>query len=111
MVFMLAVVLACGALKRYKTLEQILAITPPDDGRYWVLDWEDRVLNWPIFPQVSVNGPTWQKIQSATSFGEQLRELSLREGMEIPVTVTSGRREAIITATGEPVQSSVGLDH
>lgn len=72
---MLAVVLASRALERYKTLKQILAITPSDNRRYWVFDWEDRMLDWPIFPEVLINGPTWQKIQSAISFGQQFREL------------------------------------
>jgi hypothetical protein len=103
MLFMLAVVLAAGAVKRYKTIEQVLAVTPPDDGRQWVFDWEERVLDCPIFPEVSVNGPKWDKIQTATSYGRQLNELSTRAGMQEPVKITSGRRQAIIKATGKPV--------
>jgi hypothetical protein len=101
MVFMLAVILAAGAVKRYKTIEQVLALSPPDDARQWVFDWEESVLDRPIFPEVSVNGPKWDKIQTATSYGRQLAELSTRAGMQEPVRVTSGRRQAIIKAVGK----------
>ncbi|KAK3939116.1 hypothetical protein QBC46DRAFT_365016 [Diplogelasinospora grovesii] len=71
--FMLAIFLAAGAFKKY-----------------WVLEWADHVLDLPVFPE---------KIQTGTSFSTQLKELSLRAGMEVHVTVHSGRRETLIQAT------------
>ncbi len=52
MLFMLAVILAAGAVKKYKTIEQAVAVTPGEDGCQWVLEWEDSVLDFPIFPEV-----------------------------------------------------------
>ncbi|RYO74330.1 hypothetical protein DL764_010855 [Monosporascus ibericus] len=98
MLFMLAIFLAAGAFKNYHTVEGVLAVKPPPDQRYWALEWADHVLDLPVFPEVSVNGPT-EKIQTGTAFSSQLREVSLRAGMEIPVTVHGMRREALIQAT------------
>jgi len=61
MLFMLAVLLAAGTFKRYHTVEQILALKPPADQKYWVFEWADHVLDLPFFPEVPVDGST-QKI-------------------------------------------------
>ncbi|KAM7212780.1 Protein of unknown function (DUF3435) domain containing protein [Rhypophila decipiens] len=99
MVFSLAMFLAAGAIKRCKTIEQVLAVVPPKDGRQWVFEWEEHVLDWPIYPEVSADGPVWQKIQSGSSFNTQLAGLSDRAGLQERVQVHSGRREAILKAT------------
>ncbi|KAM7186433.1 hypothetical protein V8F33_011826 [Rhypophila sp. PSN 637] len=72
----LAMFLAAGAIKRYKTIEQVLAVVPPKDGRQWVFEWEEHVLDWPIYPEVSADA-----------------------GLQERVQVHSGRREAILKAT------------
>jgi hypothetical protein len=105
LLFMIAIFLAFGAFKKYTNIQQILAIKPPQGESHWVLDWADSVLDQPIFPQMSADGPT-DKIQSATSFHDQLRRLSERSGMENHVTIHSGRREALIIATGIRVSLS-----
>jgi hypothetical protein len=64
---MLAIFLAAGAFKKYSTLSEVLALKPPDDQRYWVLEWADHVRDLPVFPEVSPDGPT-KKIQTAHSF-------------------------------------------
>ncbi|KAL1865789.1 hypothetical protein VTK73DRAFT_5060 [Phialemonium thermophilum] len=96
MVFTVSVVLATGTLKRYDTLEGILSVTPPDDGRQWELEWEDEVLDCPVFSEVSADGPRWEKIQTASSFNVQLTDASVRAGMQEPVKIHGGPREAII---------------
>ncbi|KAK4032828.1 hypothetical protein C8A01DRAFT_50461 [Parachaetomium inaequale] len=100
LVFMLAIFLARGAFKNYCTLEQVLNVKPPANRRSWVLEWADHVLDQPVFPEVSADGPT-EKIQRATSFSKQVKALSLRAGMEHGVTIHSFRREALIQATSE----------
>ncbi|KAH7025146.1 uncharacterized protein B0I36DRAFT_367030 [Microdochium trichocladiopsis] len=82
------------------TIEQVLAVKPPTDQKYWVLEWADHVhaLDLPVFPEMSPDGPT-QKIQSASAFCTQVRQLSLRAGMEQLVTVHGIRRESLIQAT------------
>ncbi|KAI0534969.1 hypothetical protein GGR58DRAFT_515723 [Xylaria digitata] len=98
MLFMLAIFLAVGAFKKYSMVEQVLAVKPPTDQQYWELEWADHVLDLPVFPEMSPDGPT-EKIQTASAFCTQIRDLSLRAGMEIPVTIHGGRREALIQAT------------
>lgn len=77
MLFMLAIFLAAGAFKKYHTVEQVLAVRSPVDQRYWVLEWADHVRDLPVFPEVSIDGPS-EKIQTGTAFSTQLRGLSLR---------------------------------
>ncbi|KAK3939345.1 hypothetical protein QBC46DRAFT_364849 [Diplogelasinospora grovesii] len=96
--FMLAVFLAAGAFKKYRTVEQVLAVEPPTDQSYWVLEWADRVLDLPVFPEISADGPT-QKIQTGPAFSTQVKGLSQRAGMESPVTIHGIRRESLIQAT------------
>lgn len=81
MLFMLAIFLAAGAFKKYDTIEQVLAVEPLTDQKYWVLEWADHVLDCPVFPEMLVDGPT-QKIQLVLAFCIQVRELLLRVGME-----------------------------
>ena len=100
MVFMLAIFLAAGAFKHYRTLEEVLRLRPPDNQSYWVIEWADDICDLPVFPEVSADGAT-KKIQTASSFSRQVRELSLRAGMENGVTIHSGRREALIKALRE----------
>ncbi|KAM7183345.1 hypothetical protein V8F33_013652 [Rhypophila sp. PSN 637] len=75
----LALFLAASAIKRYKTIEQVLEVLPPEDGGHW-----------PIYPEVSADG---------SSFNSQLASLSDRAGLQDRVQVHSGRREAILKAT------------
>ncbi|KAK0612550.1 hypothetical protein B0T17DRAFT_499912, partial [Bombardia bombarda] len=96
--FMLAIFLAVGAFKKYSIIEQVLAVKPPTDQQYWELEWADHVLDLPVFPEMSPDGPT-EKIQTVSAFCTQIRDLSLRAGMEIPVIIYGGRREALIQAT------------
>ncbi|KAK0723569.1 hypothetical protein B0T26DRAFT_642853 [Lasiosphaeria miniovina] len=97
MLFLLAICLAAGAFKNYKTLKEVLDVRPPANQRYWVLEWSSHVLDLPVFPEVSVDGAT-NKIQTGNSFNTQLKALSIRAGIS-PVTVHSMRREALILAT------------
>lgn len=76
MLFMLAIFLAVGAFKKYSMVEQVLAVKPPADQQYWELEWADHILDLPVFPEMSPDGPT-QKIQTASAFCTQIRDLSL----------------------------------
>lgn len=100
MLFMISIFLAAGAVKHYQTVKQLLDVKPPDDQSYWILDWADHVLEKPVFPEMSVDGPK-DKIQTGTGFSSQLTGLSLRAGMQHPITVHGMRRESLIQATGK----------
>uniref|UniRef100_L7J0I7 Uncharacterized protein n=1 Tax=Pyricularia oryzae (strain P131) TaxID=1143193 RepID=L7J0I7_PYRO1 len=97
-VFLLAIFLARGAFKSYSDIQQILDVKPPSDQGYWVLDWADHVKDLPVFPTMTAKGMT-QKIQTAGAFANQIRGLSIRAGMERPVTPHGIRRECLIQAT------------
>ncbi|TLS20592.1 uncharacterized protein PpBr36_11315, partial [Pyricularia pennisetigena] len=97
-VFLLAIFLARGAFKNYSDIQQILDLKPPSDQGYWVLDWADHVKDLPVFPTMTAKGMT-QKIQTAGAFANQIRGLSIRAGMERPVTPHGIRRECLIQAT------------
>ena len=45
---MLAIFLAAGAFKKYDCLEQVLAVRPPADQKYWVLEWADHHKDDPV---------------------------------------------------------------
>ncbi|KAM7184935.1 hypothetical protein V8F33_012701 [Rhypophila sp. PSN 637] len=77
----------------------VLAATPPEDGRQWEFGWEDTVLDYPVFPEVSADGPVWDKIQTGSSFNSQLASLSERARLREAIKVHSGRRNAILKAT------------
>ncbi|KAK4209474.1 hypothetical protein QBC37DRAFT_378040 [Rhypophila decipiens] len=77
----------------------VLAATPPEDGRQWEFEWEDTVLDYPVFPEVSADGPVWDKIQTGSSFNSQLASLSERARLREAIEVHSGRRNAILKAT------------
>lgn len=98
MLFMLAIFVAAGAIKKYHTIEQVLAVNSSADQRYWVFDWAGYVLDMPNFPEVTVDGPT-ENIQTGTAFSNQLKVVSLRAGMEVTPTIHSSRREALMQAT------------
>ncbi|KAH6995448.1 hypothetical protein BKA56DRAFT_509091 [Ilyonectria sp. MPI-CAGE-AT-0026] len=100
MLFMISIFLAAGAVKHYQTVKQLLAIKPPDDQSYWILNWADYVLEKPVFPEMSVDDSPNDKIQTGTGFSSQLTELSLQAGIQHPITVYSMRRESLIQATG-----------
>ena len=100
--FILSICIAAGAFKNYTTVEDVLGVKPPQNQRYWVLQWADHILDRPVFPEVSMDGLS-QKIQTGASFSKQLKELSLRKGMEAHVTIHSGRRETLIQATSKQV--------
>lgn len=99
-VFLLAIFLARGAFKSYSDIQQILDVKPPSDQGYWVLDWADHVKDLPVFPTMTAKGMT-QKIQTAGAFANQIRGLSIRAGMERPVTPHGIRRECLIQATSK----------
>ncbi|EHA53229.1 hypothetical protein MGG_16935 [Pyricularia oryzae 70-15] len=81
-----------------RDIQQILDVKPPSDQGYWVLDWADHVKDLPVFPTMTAKGMT-QKIQTAGAFANQIRGLSIRAGMERPVTPYGIRRECLIQAT------------
>ncbi|KFZ23167.1 hypothetical protein V502_02354 [Pseudogymnoascus sp. VKM F-4520 (FW-2644)] len=55
--FLLSVFISTSAFKNYKTVEDVLSARAPK-GKYRILEWAHNVLDIPVFPEMSKNGPT-----------------------------------------------------
>ncbi|KAI9761799.1 MAG: hypothetical protein M1840_001679, partial [Geoglossum simile] len=95
--YFMAIALADEAFKDYSTFEEILRIEPPADQDIWHVEWKDEVLKKPIFRMMNPEGPT-DRIQVATTYGNQLRYLGHRAGYRADISVHALRREALIKA-------------
>lgn len=78
MLFFVAKFIALGAFGEYKTIDDILAISPPQRSKLKVLKWSKSLTSRPVF--ATRNG----KIRSSSAFSNQLRELGHRAGYAEP---------------------------
>lgn len=98
---MLAIIVSNGAFKYYKTVEEVLGARAPEgEGNYLLMEWADDVLDSPVFPVMSGNGPT-KKIKNETSWGHQCSDWAIRAGFEGGMGLHAPRREAIIQVDGK----------
>ena len=74
----MARLLAYGAFENYSTVDELLRISPPDDG-VQVLEWKSDFLETPFFRSQSSDN-----IETAGAFSRRLRELGLRAGYPTP---------------------------
>lgn len=74
----LAKLLAYGAFRDYKTIDDLLTISPPED-EMWVIQWKDHLLEAPFFRSRSS-----EDIETAGAFSHRLRSLGLRAGYPTP---------------------------
>ncbi|EXK83429.1 hypothetical protein FOQG_12291 [Fusarium oxysporum f. sp. raphani 54005] len=74
----LARILAYGAFRDYRTIDDLLSITPPE-GEMWVIQWKDHLLETPFFRSQS-----GKDIETAGAFSHRLRSLGLRAGYPTP---------------------------
>ncbi|KAH6883470.1 hypothetical protein B0T10DRAFT_138645 [Thelonectria olida] len=74
----LARLLAYGAFRDYKTIDDLLTIVPPED-EMWVIQWKDHLLETPFFRSHSS-----EDIETAGAFSHRLRSLGLRAGYPTP---------------------------
>ncbi|KAF5965393.1 carbonic anhydrase 2 [Fusarium coicis] len=74
----LARILAHGAFRDYRTIDDLLAITPPE-GEMWVIQWKDHLLDTPFF-----RSQPGKDIETAGAFSHRLRLLGLRAGYPTP---------------------------
>ena len=97
MPFIIANLVSAGAFKRYKTVDQVMAARPGKGRKYRKLRWDPVVLDKPVFPQWSVDGPKDNSMSDA-SWGAycaawEKRANLLWKGMH------SIRREILIRST------------
>ncbi|KAK2590414.1 hypothetical protein QQS21_011901 [Conoideocrella luteorostrata] len=95
MVHWLANILSSGALAGIKTLDDILKIRPPKNSRYRELNWEKEMLDKPVFPEWSADGPA-NKPQSPTGLGKQASDWAIRARLTTGLSFHAVRREILI---------------
>jgi len=83
LLFLLAIIISAGAFRDYSSVEDVLAARPPPGKKYRIIDWADRMLNDPVFLEMSVDEPT-EKTKNETAWGHQCSDwakgLVLQEG-------------------------------
>ena len=77
MLVKLAICLANNAFRDYKTIDEVLALEPPD-GEMYQLEWEPSVLNTSLYQDAE------GQIDAASEFSTQLRALGFRAGYVRP---------------------------
>jgi hypothetical protein len=82
MLFILAILVAKGAFRDYKTIEELFDIDPPGEEMYH-LQWDGKVLRQPFFESMSAPG----EIENATAYSGRFRELGFRAGYAWPGTI------------------------
>lgn len=70
-------------------MEELLDIEPPEEEDMFHLQWDPRVLDWPLYQRD--NG----EIESAQVFSRRLRDLGLRAGYSRPPTIHDFRAEGL----------------
>ncbi|KAJ7648133.1 hypothetical protein FB45DRAFT_1102841 [Roridomyces roridus] len=85
----LAMFIAKGAFRDYKTMEELLALEPPDDEEMYLLRWEPEVYDRPIYQRKD------GKMESASTFSNRLRSLAHRAGYPNPPTIHDFRAEGL----------------
>jgi hypothetical protein len=99
--FMLALFLADDAFKDYHSQEELFELELKDpDQPIWELQWDERVRNLPVFPQVRCDGPS-DKTLSTNAFTRQLQDLGRRAGYKLPLKPHQIRAEALIKVDGK----------
>jgi hypothetical protein len=85
MLFVLAILVAKGAFRDYRTIEELFDLVPPDEEMYH-LQWNRDVLDLPFFESMSGRASPG-KIENATAFSGRFRGLNFRAGYPVPATV------------------------
>ncbi|EFY94585.2 carbonic anhydrase [Metarhizium robertsii ARSEF 23] len=91
----LANIVSSQAFARYHTLDQILAIRPPKNSNYCIIEWADHMLDKPVFPEWNPDGRS-EKTRCPNAWGSQSTALAKRAGMTNGLGFHSVRRKALI---------------
>ncbi|KAK8038354.1 hypothetical protein PG994_015121 [Apiospora phragmitis] len=91
----LANFLSTQAFRDFRTVDQILALTPRPGESYRILEWADDKLDHPVFPEWSAEGPK-DKPKSPKSWGTQASAWAVRAGFPAGMGLHASRREALI---------------
>ncbi|OBT56677.1 hypothetical protein VE04_03810 [Pseudogymnoascus sp. 24MN13] len=94
LLFLLSIIISSNAFKNYKTVEDVLSARAPK-GKYRIMAWAHDVLDLPVFPEMSMDGPT-EKAKNDASWGKQCSEWARRADFPNGMGLHAARREALI---------------
>jgi len=100
LLFLLAIIISAGAFRDYSTIEDVLAARPPPGRKFRIMDWADGVLDDPVFPEMSADGPT-EKTKNETAWGHQCSDWAKRADFPGGMGLHAPRREALIKVDGK----------
>jgi len=98
--FLLAIIISAGAFKDYSTIEDVLAAEPPPRRKFQIMGWADDVLDDPVFPQMSADGPT-KKTKNETAWGGQCSYWAKRADFQGGMGLHAARYEILIKVDGK----------
>lgn len=100
MVHWLVNLVSSGALRDYKTLEDVLSAVPEEGESFCFLEWEDDMLDMPVFPEWSTSGPK-PKAKNDKAWGSQVSKWAKRAGFLLGLAIHAIRREILLKANGK----------
>jgi hypothetical protein len=100
LLFLLAILISAGAFRDHSTIEDVLAARPPSRRKYRIMEWAEGVSDDPVFPEMSVDGPT-KKTKNETAWGDQCSDWAKRAGFTEGMGLHAPRRETLIKVDGK----------
>jgi hypothetical protein len=102
--FFLANFLSSGAIKGNPTLEDMLNYTPPQHRRHWVFEWKDDMLEKPIFPDWTADGPK-ATARSPYNWSHQASRWATRAGFIYGCGMHCPRRDSLLKANCKAISN------
>ncbi|KAB5515368.1 hypothetical protein GE09DRAFT_1046046 [Coniochaeta sp. 2T2.1] len=101
--------LSAGAFREYKTIEELFSVQPPEGETFWMLEWSDEVLDKPVFPAWSVDGPT-DKAKNHNAWGNDVSKWAKRAFYILGLVIHAIRREILIKVNARMKANRPALD-
>ncbi|PWI64678.1 hypothetical protein PCL_08687 [Purpureocillium lilacinum] len=91
----LANIISSGASPELETVEQALALEPPRNGNFRLIEWDHSMLEKPVFPKWTGKGHA-DESRSPDSFGTDGSKWAKRAGLTTGLGLHAPRREILI---------------
>ncbi|KAJ6439078.1 carbonic anhydrase [Purpureocillium lavendulum] len=91
----LANVISARASSELTTVEQALSLKPPKKGNFRIIEWDRHMIDRPVFPEWTRDGPT-DKTRSPDSWSDEVSKWAKRAGLTNGTGLHAPRREALI---------------
>ncbi|OAQ63869.1 carbonic anhydrase [Purpureocillium lilacinum] len=101
----LANVISARASSELTTVEQALSLKPPKRGNFRIIEWDRHMIDRPVFPEWTRNGPT-DKTRSPDSWSDEVSKWAKRAGLTNGTGLHAPRREALIKCNGTALDLS-----